>query len=164
MHSDLYNIYTLLPFDNHVKYNIYSQMYKHHYTIPNELKADIISYVLLDKLTHLYKEACRTDEMSSVYYIMYCDLVQEQFVSDYDDIIRNDTFDVAFLFYDNYHQIVADVIVINRDIENSTSYFKNKVKHLWTKMNSNRRIEMFNEFKYSNHSTHQPIHQRTNYL
>jgi hypothetical protein len=152
MRTDLENIYTLLPFDNNVKFNIYNQMYKKHYSISKELKEDIETNCFLKEIIQLSIDNFDTNisnYQTISLYILYCDLVQEHSSNEYDDTVKNNTFDEVLVCYDNYHN---DMNRIRRRVTNNTKeYLTNKIKQLWRQFNPTERRDYFNGFKYSNY-------------
>ena len=56
MRTEIETVFTHLPFDNHIKYNIYTQLYKTHYTIQKDLKCDLLSYMKIYDIVSQYKK------------------------------------------------------------------------------------------------------------
>ena len=53
---EIENIYTILPFDNHVKFNIYTQLYKgRHFMVTDEFKNELKYYLKYNDIVLRYK-------------------------------------------------------------------------------------------------------------
>ena len=61
MRIEIENIYSILPFDNNVKFNIYKQLYTNkHIMITDEFKEDLKNYLKYYDLVAYYQNAFET--------------------------------------------------------------------------------------------------------
>ena len=79
MREDVENIFTVLPFREDIKHVVYTQMYKHVFTMSPTLKQDLQTYLMLDRVLCTYYTALATDYMDQNYFLysMYNDLLFE---------------------------------------------------------------------------------------
>ena len=77
MREDVENVFTVLPFGEDIKHNIYTQMCKHLFTMPPALKQDLRTYLMLDRVICAYYTALATDYIDQNYFLysLYNDLL-----------------------------------------------------------------------------------------
>lgn len=77
MREDVENIFTVLPFGEDIKHAIYTQMYRHLFTMSTALKQDLQTYLLLDRVICTYYTTLATDDMDQNYFLysLYNDLL-----------------------------------------------------------------------------------------
>lgn len=155
MRYDLENIYKILPVDNDIKYNIYTQMYKNHATIDKPLKDDLITYFLLYEILVIYEETKVADEIDRLFFLysLYNDLIHTNF---YNRNVEDDALMFYDLYLDNfnnfdykYHSMCAACDSINNLISISDCYVLKRIKYYWRLLSPKKRKVFHSKVKNS---------------
>ena len=148
MKQDIENIFGVLPFGVDIKYNIYNQMCKHVFGIPSELKQDLQTFFLLNKVIRTYQAALETDYMDKSYFLysLYNDLIHEHHRH-----VMDRTNDADVLFHNYYFETVRDTLY-TRDMNNlQYPFVMKRIKYFWTLLTPRQRLTFmkFMEFKFN---------------
>ena len=133
MRTDITNIYQILPLPNDIKFLIYNIMYKKYYTIPNNLKQDIITFFYIEHIIRFYQSVFETDIEDSNYYLilLYHDLVHCHFSSVPHSIHNSLFFDHDSLFIHRYHTTNEQFLI-------------KRIKHFWRLLSIDKRLQFHN--------------------
>jgi len=145
MRQDIENIYSVLPFGSDIKYTIYNQMWKHMFTIPPELKKDLLTYFLLKTVINTYQAELETDYMDENYFLyhLYNDLIHEHHRN-----IMNQHRDSDTLFYNYYFEImIRDTIQIHTIQRMQDSFLMKRIFYFWRLLNVDQRLHFLKFMK-----------------
>ena len=134
MRNTVKNIYTILPFNNDIKFVIYTQMYKHLNKLPNNFKEDLQTYLMLNYVIEKYRKNLQTDYMDNYFlYSLYNDLLFENHVQQ----LEKDK-DEDILFYNFCYESVL-IESNSLQIYNNYPILIQRIKYFWKILSSNRR-------------------------
>lgn len=149
MRQDIENIYSVLPFGNDIKYNIYNQMYKHQFTISSELKRDLQTFLMLNTVICTYQTELETDYTDINYFLfhLYNDLIHEYHRNIMDLHYHSDTLFHNYYFESNVH----DSIQTNSIQRMEYSFLMKRIKYFWRLLSTNQRLNFINfmELKFN---------------
>jgi len=124
----------LYPLNNDIKYNIYTQFYKHISMLPKHLKQDIQTVRLIDNLISVYK--LNSDLDDDIFLVhLYNDLIHEHYTSkdpvdiDIDRLVNNDLTN-RFLM-NTFHNI-------NRSVY--SPFIISRIKYFWKLLTPKKRM------------------------
>lgn len=128
MRNEVEIIYSQLPFNNDIKFNIYQLMYKHFYTILPQLKEELIIYLKLNKVMEIYKRSYTNDAKHGLYTLL-SDLT----------IFLSRTMENCNITQMKYHW-VHNVLYINyRNV--SIQFLIKRVRQIWTLIGHLKRMQ-----------------------
>lgn len=147
MRCDLENIYTILPFGNDIKYNIYTQMYKNHSTIPTQLKDDLLSYFLLYKILVIYEEKRVADDIDKNFFLysLYNDLIHNNHYnrsSEADSLLFHNLY--LHTFFDaKYYDMYTACSTMNNLISITDCFVMKRIKYYWKILSPKKRKKFY---------------------
>ena len=138
MRLDIENIYSVLPFGNDIKYNIYKQMYKNQFTISSVLKRDLQTFLMLNRVILTYQREFDTNYMDENYFLynLYNDLIHEHQRNIMDLYNNSDA-----LFHNYYFEsIIKDTMQIHNIQRIQYPFLIKRIRYFWKLFSVNQRL------------------------
>lgn len=134
--ENLYKL-NLYPIDENIKFNIYTQYYKHCAKIPEALKQDIHTYGMIHYVIECYKKSIHDRE--SFLYDLYNDLVHQHHMNDcqnYNALLANHYINTVVM--DTFH---------NRSHYIYYPFVMRRIKYFWRLLNPIQRLRFVSSMR-----------------
>lgn len=138
------NLYKSNLLNEDIKFNIYTQYYKHVSKLPEDLTQDLKTYFMLDFVIDTYREKMGSDLASENFFLydLYNDLVHQHHMNDYNTYMNQD-----LLITNHYLNTIVMDTFHNRNNYIYYPFVMKRIRYFWRLLTPRQRVSFVSSMR-----------------